>query len=109
MAAYVAITLGYVALYNFGLTGEDVRGAAMIIAVLIAAMVAIDFSVRSCARPSEPRLLSPESNQCGLTGFEETILPHRRNYFTGRRSVRETKADYQRFLIVRKIRVRQND
>ncbi len=43
VAAYVAIALGYVALYNFGLSGEDVRGAAMSIAVLIAAMVAVDF------------------------------------------------------------------
>jgi hypothetical protein len=43
VAAYVAITLGHVALYNFGLSGEDVRGAAMIIAVPTAAMVAIDF------------------------------------------------------------------
>lgn len=43
VAAYVAITLGYVALYNLGLSGEDVRGAAMIIAVLIAAVVAMDF------------------------------------------------------------------
>ena len=43
VAAYVAIALGYVALYNFGLSGEDVRGAAMIIAVPIAAMVVLDF------------------------------------------------------------------
>jgi hypothetical protein len=30
-----------------------------------------------------------------------------RNHFTGRRSGRETKADYQRFVTVREIRVRQ--
>ena len=43
LAAYVAITLGYVALYDLGLSGEKVRGAAMIAAILIAATVAVDF------------------------------------------------------------------
>jgi hypothetical protein len=43
LAAYVAITLGYVALYDLGLSGEKVRGAAMIAVILIAATVAVDF------------------------------------------------------------------
>ena len=43
LAAYVAITLGYVALYDLGLSGEKVRGAAMIAAILIAATVAVDY------------------------------------------------------------------
>ncbi len=43
VAAYVAITPGYVALYNLGLSGEEVRGATMIIAILIATIVAVDF------------------------------------------------------------------
>ena len=43
LAAYVAITLGYVALYDLGLSGGKVRGAAMIAVILIAAMVAVDF------------------------------------------------------------------
>ena len=43
LAAYVAIALGYVALYDLGLSGEGVRRAAMIAAILIAAMVAVDF------------------------------------------------------------------
>ena len=43
VAAYIAITLGYVALYDLGLSGEKVRGAAMIAAILIAATVAVDF------------------------------------------------------------------
>jgi hypothetical protein len=43
LAAYVAITLGYVALYDLGLSGEKVRGEAMIAVILIAATVAIDF------------------------------------------------------------------
>jgi drug/metabolite transporter (DMT)-like permease len=42
VAAYLAITLGYVALY-FGLPGEEVRGVAMILAILIAALIAVDF------------------------------------------------------------------
>ncbi|MGO8907847.1 MAG: hypothetical protein ACLQDM_00720 [Bradyrhizobium sp.] len=40
MLSYI---LEYVALYYLGLSGEEVRGAAMIIAILIAAMVAVDF------------------------------------------------------------------
>jgi len=43
VAAYVAITLGYVALYDLGLSGEQVRGAAIVAAILIAATVAVDF------------------------------------------------------------------
>jgi amino acid transporter len=43
LAAYVAIPLGYVALYDLGLSSEKVRGAAMIAAILIAATVAVDF------------------------------------------------------------------
>jgi hypothetical protein len=43
VAGYVAITLEYVALYDFGLSREAVRSAAMIAAILIAALVAIEF------------------------------------------------------------------
>jgi len=42
VAAYLAITLGSVALY-LGLPGEEVRGVAMILAILIAALIAVDF------------------------------------------------------------------
>jgi hypothetical protein len=42
-AAYVAITLGRVALYDLGPSREAVRSGAMIAAILIAAMVAVDF------------------------------------------------------------------
>ena len=42
VAAYLAITLEYVALY-LGLPGEEVRGVAMILAILIAALIAVDF------------------------------------------------------------------
>jgi len=43
MAACVAVTLGYVALYDFGLSSEQVRGGAMLAAILMAALMAIDF------------------------------------------------------------------
>lgn len=43
VAAYLAISLRYLALYGLGLSGEEVRGAAMIAAILMATMVAVDF------------------------------------------------------------------
>ena len=43
IAGYVAITLGYVALYDFGLSREAVRSGATIAAILIGAAVAIEF------------------------------------------------------------------
>jgi hypothetical protein len=43
IAGYVAITLWYVALYDFGLTREAVRSGATVAAILIGAAVAIDF------------------------------------------------------------------
>jgi|GraSoi2013_100cm_1033763.scaffolds.fasta_scaffold591441_1 hypothetical protein len=42
VAGYVAIMLGYFALYDFGLSREVVRSAAMIAAIPIAALVAVD-------------------------------------------------------------------
>jgi drug/metabolite transporter (DMT)-like permease len=43
VAGYVAIMLSYVALYDLGLSGEAVRSAAMIAAIPVAALVAVDF------------------------------------------------------------------
>jgi hypothetical protein len=43
LAACVAVTLGYVALYDLGSSGEWVRGGAIITAFLLAALLAIDF------------------------------------------------------------------
>jgi drug/metabolite transporter (DMT)-like permease len=43
VAACVAIALGYVALYDLGFSREAVRSGAVIAAILIAAMVAVDF------------------------------------------------------------------
>jgi hypothetical protein len=42
VAGYVAITLGYVPLYDLGLSCEEVRSGAMIAAILIAALIAVD-------------------------------------------------------------------
>jgi hypothetical protein len=42
VAGYVAIVLGHVALFDLGFGREQVRGAAMIAAILIAALVAAD-------------------------------------------------------------------
>jgi hypothetical protein len=42
-AVYVAITLGYLALFRLGFSSELVRGFAMITAMLMAAFVAIEF------------------------------------------------------------------
>jgi hypothetical protein len=43
VAGYVAIALRYVALYDLGLSLEQVRSGAMIVAIIMAALVAIDF------------------------------------------------------------------
>jgi hypothetical protein len=43
VAGYVAITFGYMALYDLGLSCEQVRGGAMIAAIFIAALVAVRY------------------------------------------------------------------
>ena len=43
VAGYVAITLGYIALHDFGLSREQLRSGAMLAAIVAAALVAIDF------------------------------------------------------------------
>jgi hypothetical protein len=43
VAGYVAIMLGYAALYDFGSSCGEVRSGALIAAILIAALVAVDF------------------------------------------------------------------
>ena len=43
VAGYVAIALRDVALYDLGCTREEVRSGAMIVAILMAALVAVDF------------------------------------------------------------------
>jgi hypothetical protein len=43
VAGYVAIALRHVALYDLGLSGEEIRTGAVIAAMAMAAVVAIDF------------------------------------------------------------------
>jgi hypothetical protein len=43
VAAYVAIAIGYVARYDLGFSPQEIRGTAVVIAVIIAALIAIDF------------------------------------------------------------------
>jgi hypothetical protein len=43
VAAYVAVGLGYLAVYDFGLSRDLVRSAATSAAILIAATLAIDY------------------------------------------------------------------
>jgi hypothetical protein len=43
VAAYVAIALDYVAHYELGFSLQEIRGAAVIISVVIAALIAIDY------------------------------------------------------------------
>jgi hypothetical protein len=43
IAGYVAIMLRHVALFDLGWSREAVRGGAVIAAILIAALVAVDF------------------------------------------------------------------
>ena len=45
LAGYAAMALWYVALFDIGLTREGVRSAATLAAILLAAVVAIDFMV----------------------------------------------------------------
>jgi hypothetical protein len=42
VAGYAAMALGYVALYDLGFSRHEVRCGAMIVAMLMAAMIAID-------------------------------------------------------------------
>jgi hypothetical protein len=43
VAAYVAAVIDYVARYGLGIPLQEIRGAAVVVAVVIAAFIAIDF------------------------------------------------------------------
>jgi hypothetical protein len=43
LAGYVALTLWYVTLFDFGFSREAVRSGAVLAAILIAVLVAVDF------------------------------------------------------------------
>ena len=51
VAGYAAIALRYLALYDLGLSRHEVCIGAMIVAVLMAALVAIDFLLRKPGTP----------------------------------------------------------
>ena len=50
LAGYAAMALWYVALFDIGLTREGVRSGATVAAILLGAVVAIDFLVRKLAK-----------------------------------------------------------
>ena len=50
-AGFIAVTLGCVAHYDFGLSREQIRSDAMLAAILIAALVALDFLGKKSDRP----------------------------------------------------------
>jgi formate-dependent nitrite reductase membrane component NrfD len=50
LAGYAAMALWYVALFDIGLTREGVRRGATVAAILLAAVVAIDFVVRKLGK-----------------------------------------------------------
>jgi hypothetical protein len=50
-AGFVAVTLGCVAHYDFGFSREQIRSDAVLAAILIAAMVAIDFFGKKLGKP----------------------------------------------------------
>jgi hypothetical protein len=51
VAGYLAITLAYVAHYDFGFSREEIRSEAMLAAILIAALVAIEFFGKKLGKP----------------------------------------------------------
>ncbi len=50
VAAYVAVAIGYVARYDLGFSSYQICGTALIAAVLIAALIAIEFSGKTLGR-----------------------------------------------------------
>ena len=50
LAGYAAMALWYVALFDIGLTREGVRVGATVAAILLGAVLAIDFLVRKLAK-----------------------------------------------------------
>ena len=50
LAGYAALALWYVALFDIGLTREGVRIAATVAAILLGAVLALDFLVRKLGK-----------------------------------------------------------
>ena len=53
VAVYVAIAGEYVACYYFGLTLEEIRDGANLLAIIIATLVAIDFFGKKLKDPND--------------------------------------------------------
>jgi hypothetical protein len=51
VAAYAAAAIGYVARYHLGLSLEEIRSAALAIAVVAAALFGIDFFGKKLRKP----------------------------------------------------------
>jgi hypothetical protein len=55
VAGYVAIMLDYVADVDFGFSGEQIRNAAMITAIVMAMLMVIDFLGKKLGKADPPR------------------------------------------------------
>ena len=54
VAGYAALTLGYVAHYDFGFSRTEIRDSATIVAILLAVLVAIDFFGKKLSKAKRP-------------------------------------------------------
>ena len=50
-AAFTALSLAYIAHYDFGLSRQEIRTPAMVGAIVIAALVAVEFFGKKLAKP----------------------------------------------------------
>jgi hypothetical protein len=55
VAGYVAIILNYVANVDLGFSGEQIRNAAVITAIVMAMLMAIDFLGKRLSKPDRPQ------------------------------------------------------
>lgn len=55
VAGYVAIMLGYVAHVDLGFSSEQIRNAAVLTAIVMAMLMAIDFLGKRLGKPDRPR------------------------------------------------------
>ena len=54
VAAYMAAAIGYVARYDLGFSTEEIRATAVAIAVVIAALIALDFFGKNHGKAKQP-------------------------------------------------------
>jgi hypothetical protein len=55
VAGYVAIVLDHVANVDLGFSSEQIRNAAVITAIVMAMLMAIDFLGKKLGKPNQPR------------------------------------------------------